>query len=120
LAVATEPILIAFGQPPRVAHNAALFCIWQIHGLPAIPILNSVNVYLQSQRIVRPSAVISIVANFGVTIPLCWFLSRPENLGYVGAPFAVACGQIAQASTQAIQLKQSTIRQLFVVNRSVF
>ena len=46
----TEPILLAFGQPPRVAANAAIWCHWQIHGLPALPMLNSINVFLQVRR----------------------------------------------------------------------
>ena len=37
----TEVILIAFGQPPRVAANAAIWCHWQIHGLPALYVYTS-------------------------------------------------------------------------------
>ena len=33
----TEAILLSFGQPPRVAANAATWARWQLPGLPAMP-----------------------------------------------------------------------------------
>ena len=98
----TEPILLAFGQPPRVAANAAIWCHWQIHGLPALPMLNSINVFLQSQRVVRPSAVVALISNFGVTLPAAYFLTRPTSLGFSGAPFALGLGQLVQAAALCV------------------
>ena len=59
---------------------------WQLPGLPAMPMLNSMNAFLQSQRIVRPSAVVALLSNFLVTVPLCWYLTQPGSLGFAGAP----------------------------------
>ena len=93
----TEPLLLRFGQPPRVSAFAAQWCIWQLPGLPAMPVMNSVNVFLQSQRIVRPTAVLALLTNFGVTIPLVYWLTRPDVLGFVGAPLSMGLAQIMQA-----------------------
>lgn len=96
--LSAESILLVAGQPPRAAHYAGMFAGWQVHGLLAVPVLNSVNVFLQSQRVVRPSAAISLFTNFCITIPLSYVLTRPSNLGFVGAPFAAGCGQLCQAA----------------------
>ena len=36
----------------------------------------------QSQRVVRPSAVVALVSNFGVTLPAAYLLTRPTSLGF--------------------------------------
>ena len=95
----TEAIFLSFGQPPRVAANAAIWCRWQLHGLPAIPLLNSLNVFLGSQRIVRPAAIISTITTFFITIPSIYLLTQPTRMGFKGAPFAIAGGQLLQAFT---------------------
>ena len=59
--------------------------------------LNSINVFLQSQRVVRPSAVVALISNFAVTLPPAYFLTRPTSLGFSGAPFALGLGQLVQA-----------------------
>ena len=52
------------------------------------------NAFLQSQRIVRPSAVVALLSNFLVTVPLCWYLTQPGSLGFAGAPLSIAVGQL--------------------------
>jgi MATE family multidrug resistance protein len=98
----TEAIMLSLGQPPRVVANAAIWCRWQLHGLPAVPVLNSLNVFLGSQRIVRPAAIISTVTTFVITVPAIYLLTQPERMGFKGAPFAIAAGQLLQAGTLRI------------------
>lgn len=98
----TEAIMLSLGQPPRVAANAAVWCRWQLHGLPAVPVLNSLNVFLGSQRIVRPAAIISTATTFAITIPAIYLFTQPERMGFKGAPFAIAGGQLLQAAALRI------------------
>ena len=93
----TERILMLFGQPPSVARFSGMYCRHMLPGLPAIPIFNNLNVFLVSQRIPRPSMMVSLFSNICVAIPTASFLSQPDVLGFVGAPLGVACGQICQA-----------------------
>ena len=92
----TESILIFFGQPPAVAFYSAEYCRWMLPGLPALPWFNNLNVFLVSQRIPRPSMLVALFTNLCVSMPVAYVLSRPERLGFAGAPLGVACGQLCQ------------------------
>jgi hypothetical protein len=93
----TERILTAFGQPPSVAYFSGQYCRHMLPGLPAIPVFNNLNAFLVSQRIPRPSMMVSLFSNLCVSVPTAFYLSQPHVLGFVGAPLGVASGQICQA-----------------------
>jgi MATE family multidrug resistance protein len=93
----TEKILTAFGQPPSVAYFSGQYCRHMLPGLPAIPVFNNLNAFLVSQRIPRPSMMVSLFSNLCVSVPTAFYLSQPHVLGFVGAPLGVASGQICQA-----------------------
>jgi Na+-driven multidrug efflux pump len=98
----TEAILLAASQPPRVSYFAGLYVRRMLFGLPAIPFVQNLNSFLMSQRIPRPTMVCSLFSNLCVALPLAWYLSQPEVLGFEGAPTGVVAGQICQACLMRI------------------
>ena len=45
----------------------------------------------------KPDYLRDLLTNFGVTIPLVYWLTRPDVLGFVGAPLSMGLAQIMQA-----------------------
>ncbi|XP_020183338.3 protein DETOXIFICATION 19-like isoform X1 [Aegilops tauschii subsp. strangulata] len=85
----TEPILLCLHQEPEVSHAATVFIRYQIPGLFAYSFLQCLLRYLQTQSIVIPLVVCSMVP-FALHIALNYLLVNVVGLGLTGASLAIS------------------------------
>ncbi|CAO2144925.1 unnamed protein product [Urochloa humidicola] len=85
----TEPVLLFLRQDPNVSHAAAVFVQAQIPGLFAFSFLHCLLRYLQTQSVVLPLVVCSVVP-FGLHVALTHLLVNVLGLGLAGAAAAVS------------------------------
>ena len=86
---ATEGILVALGQPPGIAHAAAVYVKGLTPGLFAYSANASVQAFLQSQAVTRPQAIGGVLATI-VHAPMNYFLIYVCQLGSIGAALATS------------------------------
>lgn len=85
----TEPVLILLQQDPNISNMAALYIKYLIPGLFAYGLMNCLLRFLQTQSVVIPLVVCSVlplIFHIGLTYVLVHFTS----LGFVGAPLATS------------------------------
>lgn len=98
--LATERLLLAFGQDPATAALAHRFVVVQIPGLPFFLLFVALKQYLQARGIVRPAMWVSFAA-CGFNAGLNWLLI----FGHWGLPRMGAVGAgVATAITEAMML----------------
>ncbi|KAM3371431.1 hypothetical protein ACQJBY_018693 [Aegilops geniculata] len=85
----TEPLLLCLRQEPEVSHAAAVFIRYQIPGLFAFSFLQCLLRYLQTQSVVVPLVVCSVVP-FALHVPLNHLLVNVLGLGLAGASAAIS------------------------------
>ncbi|KAF7086412.1 hypothetical protein CFC21_089700 [Triticum aestivum] len=85
----TEPLLLCLRQEPEVSRAAAVFIRYQIPGLFAFSFLQCLIRYLQTQSIVLPLVVCSVVP-FMLHIALNHLLVNVLGFGLVGASAAIS------------------------------
>jgi len=93
LFLATERVLLAFGQDPATAALAHRYVVVQIPGLPFYLLFLALKQYLQARGIVRPAMWVSFGGNaFNVVVNaiLIFGLAGAPRLGAVGAGVATA------------------------------
>lgn len=85
----TEPILGLLHQDPEISKAASLYIMYLIPGLFAYGILHNVLRFLQTQSVVIPLVVCSVIPSIihiGITYALVYWTS----LGFRGAPLAAS------------------------------
>lgn len=85
----TEPILGLLHQDPEISKAASLYIKYLIPGLFAYGILHNILRFLQTQSVVIPLVVCSLVPSvihIGITYALVYWTS----LGFIGAPLAAS------------------------------
>ncbi|KAI3708377.1 hypothetical protein L2E82_37545 [Cichorium intybus] len=85
----TEPILVLLQQDPQISKLASVYIIYLIPGLFAYGLLNNILRFLQTQSIVAPlvlCSLIPLILHIGITYVLVHFTS----LSFIGAPIAVS------------------------------
>lgn len=91
--LATEPVLILFGQSRELAAGAHAYAITQIPSIPAFLVFLAVRQYLQGRGVVMPAFWIMVLAN-GVNALGNWALIFGHlgfpAMGLVGAAVATA------------------------------
>ena len=98
--LATEPVLLAFGQDAATSALAARYVIVQIPALPPFLLFLVVRQYLQARGIVRPAMWIAFAA-----LPLNVFANWLFVFGHWGAPAMGAVGAgVGTAITQLAML----------------
>lgn len=85
----SESILILLGQEPETSKEAALFMKYLIPGLFAYGFLNNILRFLQTQSIVLPLVVCSVLPLL-INLGLSYTLVHWAGLGFVGAPLAAS------------------------------
>ncbi|VAH27311.1 unnamed protein product [Triticum turgidum subsp. durum] len=85
----TEPLLLCLHQEPEVSRAAAVFIRYQIPGLFAFSFLQCLLRYLQTQSVVVPLVVCSVVP-FALHVPLNHLLVNVLGLGLAGASAAIS------------------------------
>ncbi|XP_037483855.1 protein DETOXIFICATION 19-like isoform X1 [Triticum dicoccoides] len=85
----TEPLLLCLRQEPEVSRAAAVFIRYQIPGLFAFSFLQCLLRYLQTQSVVVPLVVCSVVP-FVVHVPLNYLLVNVLGFGLAGASAAIS------------------------------
>ncbi|CAL4979163.1 unnamed protein product [Urochloa decumbens] len=85
----TEPVLLFLRQDPDVSHAAAVFIQAQIPGLFAFSFLHCLLRYLQTQSVVLPLVVCSVVP-FALHVVLTHLLVNVLGMGLAGAAAAVS------------------------------
>ena len=94
----TDAVLIALGQQPELAQDAAAYARVQIVGIPCFLIFATLRHYLQSREIVRPALWVILAANL-LNAGLNWLLIYGNwgapALGLVGAGIATAVMRVA-------------------------
>ncbi|KAJ0046675.1 hypothetical protein Pint_04598 [Pistacia integerrima] len=83
----TEPILILLHQDPDISKQAALYMKYLIPGLFAYGILRSILRFLQTQSIVLPLVLISVLP-VGTCFGVAYALVHRTSLGFKGAALA--------------------------------
>ncbi len=100
--LATEPVLIAFGQDPRLARLAATFVHAQIPSIPFFLCSTALSRYLQNREHVKQTVWVTLVANLvnaaGAWALIYGHLGAP-SLGILGAGIATNLTRIASALT---------------------
>lgn len=85
----TESVLRLVGQDPNISKQAALYMKYQAPGLLACGFLQNILRFCQTQSIVTPLVIFSIVPlviNIGVSYVLVYF----AGLGFIGASIATS------------------------------
>jgi len=98
--LATERVLLAFGQDPALAAAAHRFVVVQIPSLPFFLLFIALKQYLQARGIVRPALCISVlgnVVNAGLNWVLIYGLWGAPRLGVVGAGISTAITEVCMA-----------------------
>ncbi|KAM3383811.1 hypothetical protein ACQJBY_008457 [Aegilops geniculata] len=85
----TKPLLLCLRQEPEVSHAAAVFIRYQIPGLFAFSFLQCLLRYLQTQSVVVPLVVCSVVP-FVLHVPLNHLLVNVLGFGLAGASAAIS------------------------------
>ncbi|KAI3702835.1 hypothetical protein L6452_28587 [Arctium lappa] len=85
----TEPILILLHQDPQIAKMAALYIKYLIPGIFAYGLLNNMLRFLQTQSVVAPlvlCSMVPLILHFGIA----YVLVQRTSLAFVGAPLAAS------------------------------
>ncbi|KAK3424366.1 hypothetical protein EUGRSUZ_F01153 [Eucalyptus grandis] len=85
----TEPVLILLHQDSQIAKTAALYMKFLIPGIFAYGILQNILRFLQTQSIVFPLVMLSVVP-FVIHIGIAYALVHGTVLGFEGAPLAAS------------------------------
>jgi multidrug resistance protein, MATE family len=92
--LATEPVLLLFGQDPQLAAGAHVYVVTQIPSIPPFLVFLAVRQYLQGRGVVMPAFWITVLAN-GVNALGNWVLV----FGHLGFP---ALGLVGSAMATAV------------------
>ncbi|KAL4324213.1 hypothetical protein GQ457_11G013530 [Hibiscus cannabinus] len=87
--VFTEPILVFLHQDPEISRIAALYMKHLIPGLFAYGFLQNILIFLQTQSIVLPLVVLSIIP-LGIHFGIVYSLVNKTSLGFKGAAMAAS------------------------------
>ncbi|GMJ11440.1 DETOXIFICATION 18 [Hibiscus trionum] len=85
----TEPILVLLHQDPEISRMAALYMKYLIPGLSAYGFLQNILRFLQTQSIVIPLVVFSVIT-LGIHFGIVYSLVNKTSLGFIGAPMAAS------------------------------
>ncbi|XP_010696043.1 protein DETOXIFICATION 19-like isoform X2 [Beta vulgaris subsp. vulgaris] len=85
----TEPILLLLHQSPNVSKEAAIYMRFLIPGIFAYGILQNILRFLQTQSVVLPLVILSIVSLL-LHCGLSYLLVHCTSLGYNGAALATS------------------------------
>ncbi|KAE8707814.1 MATE efflux family protein LAL5 [Hibiscus syriacus] len=85
----TEPILVLLHQDPEISRMAALYMKYLIPGLFAYGFLQNILRFLQTQSIVVPLVVFSVIP-LGIHFGVVYGLVNKTSLGFKGAPMAAS------------------------------
>ncbi|KAK3424364.1 hypothetical protein EUGRSUZ_F01152 [Eucalyptus grandis] len=85
----TEPVLILLHQDSQIAKTAALYMKFMIPGIFAYGFLQNILRFLQTQSIVLPLVMLSVVP-FVIHIGIAYALVHWTVLGFKGAPLAAS------------------------------
>ncbi|KAM3693449.1 hypothetical protein ACB098_08G165200 [Castanea mollissima] len=81
-------LLSLIGQDPLISHEAGKFTMWLVPALFAYATLQPLIRYLQTQSLVKPMLISSVVI-LCFHIPLCWVLVFKSGLENLGAALAI-------------------------------
>ncbi|MBA0783643.1 hypothetical protein Gotri_001327 [Gossypium trilobum] len=85
----TEPILVLLHQDPEISRAAAVYIKYLIPGLFAYGFLQNILRFLQTQSVVIPLVVFSVVP-LGIHFGIVYSLVNKTSVGYKGAPMAAS------------------------------
>ncbi|PPD76373.1 hypothetical protein GOBAR_DD26705 [Gossypium barbadense] len=85
----TEPILVLLHQDPEISRAAAVYIKYLIPGLFAYGFLQNILRFLQTQSVVIPLVVFSVVP-LGIHFGVVYSLVNKTSVGYKGAPMAAS------------------------------
>lgn len=85
----TEPILVVLHQDPEISKAASLYIMYLIPGLFAYGILHNILRFLQTQSVVIPLVICSVIPSI-VHIGITYALVHWTSLGFKGAPLAAS------------------------------
>ncbi|GMI85333.1 DETOXIFICATION 18 [Hibiscus trionum] len=85
----TEPILVLLHQDPEISRMAALYMKYLIPGLFAYGFMENILMFLQTQSIVMPLVVLSVIP-LGIHFGIVYGLVNKTSLGFKGAPMAAS------------------------------
>ena len=111
--LATEPVLLAFGQDPATVAVAARYVAVQIPALPCLLLFMMLRQYLQARGIVRPAMSIgfgSIVFNAAANAVLIFGLFGAPRLGAVGAGVATALTEAAMLIALVVAVRRHRLQ----------
>jgi MATE family multidrug resistance protein len=111
--LATEPMLLAFGQDPATVAIAARYVAVQIPALPCFLLFMLLRQYLQARGIVRPAMWIgfgSIAFNAAANAVLIFGLAGAPRLGVVGAGVATALTQVAMLGALLVAIRRHRLQ----------
>ncbi|GMI85358.1 DETOXIFICATION 18 [Hibiscus trionum] len=85
----TEPILVLLHQDPEISRTAAVYMKYMIPGLFAFGFLQNILRFLQTQSIVTPLVLFSVIP-LGIHFGIVYSLVNKTSLGFKGAPMAAS------------------------------
>ncbi|KAH0985873.1 hypothetical protein GBA52_013050 [Prunus armeniaca] len=103
----SKPILILFGETPKLAAAAAVYVYGLIPQIFAYAINFPMQKFLQAQRIVGPSAYIS-AATLGVHLVLSWVAVYKLGMGLIGASLVLSLSWWIIVGAQFIYILKSS------------
>lgn len=84
-----DKLLILLGQDPLISLEARNYSIWLIPALYGSSILKPLVRYLQTQSLILPILVSSLII-LALHIPICWCFVYKFKLGIIGAAVAIS------------------------------
>lgn len=87
--ISLERLLRLIGQDPLISVEAGKYATWMIPGLFAYAITQPLLKFLQSQSLILPMLLSSILT-LCLHIPLCWAFVFKVGLGKVGAALSIS------------------------------
>ncbi|XP_057868185.2 protein DETOXIFICATION 16 isoform X3 [Cryptomeria japonica] len=100
-------ILTACGQDPPISFEAGEFARWMIPSLFAYSALLPLTRYLQTQSIVFPMMICSVIT-LCFHVPICWALVFKTGLGYKGAALANSISNWVNVALVLLYIKTSS------------
>ncbi|CAL5369640.1 unnamed protein product [Camellia sinensis] len=103
-----DKLLVSIGQDPLISHQAGKYAMWLIPALFPYAILQSLVRYLQTQSLILPMLLCSVVT-LCFHVPLCWALVFKSNMGNTGAALAIGLSYWLNVILLGFYLKGSPV-----------
>ncbi len=106
--VNAESILIACGQPSKIAALSHVFIQWRLPALIPMVVVEDLKNYLNAQQIMRGPTIISVISSVAA---IAFFAPLIKHFGFLGAPLSLTIANIMQCVLMMMNAKKMVVKQ---------